>query len=95
MLLSFLRGAAPPFLTFIFKLALFDTTSRAVGGSLELCWRTSRAFHPSEVLSEPPPLLETVAGREYHCVLTVLLRNSLPGLFWDGWEPLGTLFGRL
>lgn len=84
MLLSFLRGAAPPFLTFIFKLALFDTTSRALGGSLELCWRTSRAFHPSEVLSEPPPLLASVAGREYHCVLTVLLRNSLPGLFWDG-----------
>ena len=52
-------------------------------------------FHPSEVLSEPPPLIESVAGREYHCVLTGSLRNSLPGLFWDGWEPLGTLFGRL
>jgi len=37
-------------------MALFDTTSRALGGSLELCWRTSRAFHPSEVLSELPPL---------------------------------------
>ena len=27
-------------------------------------------FHPSEDLSEPPPLLETVAGRKYHDQLT-------------------------
>ena len=78
-----------------FCLALFDTTSRALGGILELCWRTSRASHPSEDLSEPPPLLASVAGREDHCCLTGSLRNSLPGLFWDGWGPLGTLFGRL
>ena len=65
------------------------------GRRLEPRWRASREFHPSEVLSEPPPLFETVAGREYHCVLTGSLRNSLPGLFWDGWGPLGTLFGRL
>ena len=89
-----LRRAAPPFLTFIFKLALFDTTSRALGGSLELCWRTSRASHPSEDLSEPPPLLETVAGREYHCVLTGSSQGSLPGLLLSGWGPLSTLFCR-
>ena len=41
-------------------LALFDTTSRALGGSLELCWRTSRASHPSEDLSELPPLRDPV-----------------------------------
>jgi len=76
-------------------LALFDTTSRALGGNLELCWRTSRESHPSEDRSELPPLLETVAGQEYHCVLTASLQYSLPGLFWDGWGPLGTLFGRL
>ena len=75
--------------------ALFDTTSRALGGGLELRWRASRASHPSEDLSEPPPLLVSVAGREYHCVLTESLRNSLPRLFSSGWGPLGTLFGRL
>ena len=37
-------------------LALFDTTSRALGGRTELCWRTLRASHPSEDLSELPPL---------------------------------------
>ncbi len=89
------QGAALYFLCHFTLLALFDTTSRAVGGDLELCWRTSRAFHPSEDLSELPPLFETVAGQEYHCVLTGSLRNSLPRLFWDGWKPLGTLFGRL
>lgn len=25
------------------------------------------SFTPAAVLTEPPPLLETVAGREYHC----------------------------
>ena len=75
--------------------ALFDTTSRALGGGLELCWRASRASHPSEDLSEPPPLLVSVAGREYHYVLTESLRNSLPRLFSSGWGSLGTLFGRL
>ena len=53
-------------------LALFDTTTRAVGGGLELCWRTSQESHPSEDLSELPPLLVSVAGQEYHYVLTVL-----------------------
>ena len=30
--------------------------------SLFISWKS----HPSEVLSEPPPLLESVAGRKYH-----------------------------
>ena len=78
---AILFAGSGPAVSEILLLALFDTTSQAVGGDLELCWRTSRASHPSEVLSEPPPLLVAVAGREYHCVLTVSLRNSLPRLF--------------
>ena len=31
--------------------------------SVSVSWKS----HPSMVLIEPPPLLETVAGREYHC----------------------------
>ena len=31
-----------------------------------LCWHTSRESHPSEDLSELPPLLVAVAGQEYH-----------------------------
>ena len=58
-------------------LALFDTTSRALGGGLELCWRTSRESHPSEDLSELPPLLVSVAGQEYHCVLTGIAVRQL------------------
>lgn len=44
-----------------------------------------RESHPSEDLSELPPLLVTVAGQGYHCRLTGSWRNSLPGLFWAGW----------
>ena len=59
--------AAPPFLTFAFPMmALFDTTSRAVGGRLGPRGRASRESHPSEDLSELPPLLVAVAGQEYH-----------------------------
>ena len=39
---------------------------RCVGGNRRPCWRTSRDSHPSEDLSELPPLLVTVAGQEYH-----------------------------
>ena len=87
-------AAAPLFLTFVL-MAQFDTTTRAEGGKAELCWRTHREFHPSEDLSELPPLLESVAGQGYHYRRTGSLRDRLPSLLLDGWEPLGTLFGRL
>lgn len=73
------------------KIVIIDLKSRlysallpqTLGRRLKLCWRTSRAFHPSEDLSELPPLLETVAGQEYHCRLTGSLRNSPPqAAFW-------------
>ena len=58
-------------------------------------WRRSRVLHPSEDLSELSPLLEAVAGQEYHCPRTRSLRGSLPKLLLDGWVPLVTLLGRL
>ena len=58
-------------------------------------WRRARALHPSEDLSELPPLRSVVAGQEYHCPRTRSLRGSLPKLLWDGWVPLVTLLGRL
>ena len=51
--------------------------------------------HPSEDLSELPPLRSVVAGQEYHCLRTRSLRGSLPKLLLDGWVPLVTLLGRL
>ena len=58
-------------------------------------WRCARVLHPSEDLSELPPLREAVAGQEYHCLRTRSLRGSLPKLLLDGWVPLVTLLGRL
>ena len=58
-------------------------------------WRRSRVLHPSEDLSELPPLRSVVAGQEYHCLRTRSLRGSLPKLLLDGWVPLVTLLGRL
>ena len=58
-------------------------------------WRCSRVLHPSEDLSELPPLREAVAGQEYHCPRMRSLRGSLPRLLLDGWVPLVTLLGRL
>ena len=58
-------------------------------------WRCSRVLHPSEDLSELPPLRSVVAGQEYHCPRTRSLRGSLPKLLLDGWVPLVTLLGRL
>lgn len=37
-----------------------------------------RESHPSEDLSELPPLLESVAGQKYHCPQIESLRNGLP-----------------
>ena len=47
-------------------------------------WRRSRALHPSEDLSELPPLRSVVAGQEYHCPQVRSLRGSLPKLLLDG-----------
>ena len=58
-------------------------------------WHRSRVLHPSEDLSELPPLRSVVAGQEYHCLRTRSLRGSLPKLLLDGWVPLVTLLGRL
>ena len=58
-------------------------------------WRCSRVLHPSEDLSELPPLRSVVAGQEYHYPQTRSLRSSLPKLLLDGWVPLVTLLGRL
>ena len=58
-------------------------------------WRCARVLHPSEDLSELPPLLAAVAGQEYHCPQVRSLRGSLPKLLLDGWVPLVTLLGRL
>ena len=58
-------------------------------------WHRSRVLHPSEDLSELPPLRSVVAGQEYHCPRTRSLRGSLPKLLLDGWVPLVTLLGRL
>ena len=54
-----------------------------------------RESHPSEDLSELPPLRSVVAGQEYHCPRTRSLRGSLPKLLLDGWVPLVTFLGRL
>ena len=53
------------------------------------------SWHPSEDLSELPPLRSVVAGQEYHYPRTRSLRSSLPKLLLDGWVPLVTLLGRL
>ena len=58
-------------------------------------WRCSRVLHPSEDLSELPPLRSVVAGQEYHCPRTRSRQNSLPKLLLDGWVPLVTFLGRL
>ena len=50
----------------------------------------SREFHPSEDLSELPPLLVAVAGQEY-LALTRSLQYSLSCCFVDGWVPLAAL----
>ena len=58
-------------------------------------WRRARVLHPSEDLSELPPLRSVVAGQEYHYPRTRSLRGSLPKLLLDGWVPLVTFLGRL
>ena len=79
------------FIFLIFRLPEFDTTSPGVGDRLKPRICASRESHPSEDLSELPPLLVSVAGQEYHCILTRSLRNSLSCCFVDGWVPLAAL----
>ena len=81
---------------FILVLALFDTTSRALGVHLNRGWRRAWASHPSEDLSEPSPLRDpcgvnptgTVAGRKYHYRRIRSWRDSLPLLFFCRGGPL-------
>lgn len=85
-----------PMISEIKALPLFDTTSGSCGGQSGLCWRTSRESHPSEDLSELPPLLEAVAGQEYHCGPTVSWQGqAATACRADGRVALGTLLGRL
>lgn len=59
-------------------------------------WRASRESHPSEDLSELPPLRAAVAGQEYHCRPTVSWqRQAATACLADGRVALNTLFGRL
>ena len=74
----------------VLRLPAFDTTSPSVGDRLKPRKCASRESHPSEDLSELPPLLEAVAGQEY-LTLTRSLRNSLSYCFVDGWVPLAAL----
>lgn len=75
---------------------LFDTTSGSYGDTSGPRWRASREFHPSEDLSELPPLLEAVAGQEYHCGPTVSWQGqAATACLADGRAALVTLLGRL
>ena len=88
-----LRRAAPAFeILMLAPVRRFfpEPRQRLNGG-----WRRARVLHPSEDLSELPPLRSVVAGQEYHCPRTRSLRGSLPKLLLDGWVPLVTLLGRL
>ena len=64
---------------------------QAVGSGWTVPGGTLRDFHPSEDLSELPPLVESVAGQGYHCRRIGSWRNSLPVLLWDEWGPLAAL----
>ena len=73
-----------------FHTPVFDTTSpggrAATDGS---CGRTSRESHPSEDLSELPPLLEAVAGQEYHYQIAggVIAKQLASAVLWtDGYR---------
>ena len=88
-----LRRAAPAFEILILAPVrrFFPEPRQRLNGS----WRCSRVLHPSEDLSELPPLREAVAGQEYHCPRMRSRQNSLPKLLLDGWVPLVTLLDRL
>ena len=84
---------------------VFDTTPPGVRAATDgPRWRASRESHPSEDLSELPPLLVAVAGQEYHYQIAdegragitgCNARQPATGCFVDGWVPLCTFLGRL
>ena len=88
-----LRRAAPAFEILILAPVrrFFPEPRQRLNGG----WHRSRVLHPSEDLSELPPLRSVVAGQEYHCPRMRSLRSSLPKLLLDGWVPLVTFLGRL
>ena len=58
-------------------------------------WHRSRVLHPSEDLSELPPLRSVVAGQVYHYRLAGSSQNSLPKLLparWDRSSPYWAVF---
>ena len=76
----------PRFLTFVL-LALFFATPQANGRSqTAAAGCRSRVLHPSEDLSELPPLRSVVAGQVYHYRLAGSSQNSLPRLLPAGWD---------
>ena len=75
----------PRFLTFVL-LALFVATSQANGRfQTAAAGCRSTGLHPSEDLSELPPLRSVVAGQVYHYRLAGSSQNSLPKLLLAGW----------
>ena len=75
----------PRFLTFVL-LALFVATSQANGRfQTAAAGCRSTGLHPSEDLSELPPLRSVVAGQVYHYRLAGSSQNSLPKLLPAGW----------
>ena len=88
-----LRRAAPAFeILMLAPVRRFfpEPRQRLNGG-----WRRARVLHPSEDLSELPPLRSVVAGQVYHYRLAGSSQSSLPRLLLAGWVPLVTLLGRL
>jgi len=78
-----LRRAAPAFeILMLAPVRRFfpEPRQRLNGG-----WHRSRVLHPSEDLSELPPLRSVVAGQVYHYRLAGSSQNSLPKLLPAGW----------
>ena len=84
----------PQFLTFVLP-ALFVAAPQADGRFQTAAAAAPRVLHPSEDLSELPPLRSVVAGQVYHYRLAGSSQSSLPRLLLAGWVPLVTLLGRL
>ena len=74
-------------------LALFDTTSRAVGGKLDCDWHRTLGISPLRGSLRAAPIYirdgGTIIGEQGHG------EHNLPKLLLDGWVPLSTLVGRL
>ena len=85
----------PRFLTFVL-LALFVAAPQARGRfQTAAAGCRSTGLHPSEDLSELPPLRSVVAGQVYHYRLAGSSQNSLPRLLparWDRSSPYWAVF---